>query len=243
MRKGLLTGIVGILIAILAYVVFSRASFNTFVKHAIIKQAMTITGQKVYLEKVDIKPNARKGLLTGFTIANPKGYKAPYALSIETIAIDFVPELAKPYTIDTLHIKGLKIFAQVKKTGESNILQLLRAMKDYKYMLENIKRHKETDHSHKTKADVKVKIRKIILSDITLNLNLEVLGQKTYHYVLPELRLQKIGTMSTDNGIYVSEVGMLLFKKIAEATVDKFTSILIKHLDTIGGNIFKKFFQ
>lgn len=80
--------IIGIFIFGLVIAFSAIYFFNSIVKTVVETYASKVTGVEVRLDDVDISLMSGKGLVSGFTIASPKGFKEPHIIHIGEVMVN-----------------------------------------------------------------------------------------------------------------------------------------------------------
>lgn len=116
----------GIVVAVIVVgVLMLVGKINPIVKSGVEKAGPVILKAPVTLDGVNISFFSGSGELKGFTVGNPKGYKTPYAFSMDRLKIDLD---VKSVTSDKIHIKDITIDSPniifEGGFGKSNLSQL-----------------------------------------------------------------------------------------------------------------------
>lgn len=193
---------------------FGAAGLNQFVKEQIEVQGTKVTGNQVSVGKVDIMLTQGAFSIGGLKLANGEGFNNPNLFTLGDITLDIDTKLEEPYTIEQFLIQNPEFFVEVTETGDSNIQQL------YKNIEKNVPKSSapqaEKSPTEQT-ADPLVKVEKLLVKDVTLNLDLTRLGNKVHKKTLPTIDLGNIGG---EAGIPASQMGVEVVKKLSKAIVD-----------------------
>lgn len=126
MKKVILVVIVLVLIAIAGGLYYLYANLDSLVAAAIEKYGSQVTQTAVSVDNVSIKPTEGSAKIGGLTIANPKGYTAPYAFTLKNIGtrIDFQNSGRDKIVIDEIAIDNPEVFYEINKDRQTNLLEL-----------------------------------------------------------------------------------------------------------------------
>ena len=93
--------VLGLLLAVLGIAfLWLHNNLDTLVKNAIEKYGSQMTGTKVHVASVEIRAAEGTGIVRGFVVGNPAGFRTPYALKVGEIEIVLdIASIAKPVVI------------------------------------------------------------------------------------------------------------------------------------------------
>lgn len=205
MKKGILIGIIVVIVIIGAAILYFWTHLNSMVKAAIEKYGSQTTQTAVRVDQVKISLKKGSGEINQLTIANPKGYSIPLVFSLEETGIGIdIPSLTKEVKIiDEIHIRGPKVFVEVNQDNEINLNDLKRNL------AESVPPQTPIKDTPKAK-EPKMIIRRIDFSEGVLFV--KILPQnKEYQLVLPPIHMTNIGgsTGATPNQIARQIIGEL----------------------------------
>ncbi|MDD3641882.1 MAG: AsmA family protein [Candidatus Krumholzibacteria bacterium] len=132
MRKLLvIVAAVVVLIAVVAFLLI--ANIDSLVAKAVERSGSEATGTDVRVSGVKIELRDGRGSVEGLTVANPDGYEAPHAFTLEDIAVDLdLNSLGKdPIVIDEIRVKAPAVHAVFTETGLLNIDELRKRIDAY----------------------------------------------------------------------------------------------------------------
>ena len=185
MKKLLLIGSVIVIILLVVLV----SNLGPIIKTAVNTYGPEITGTKVSLKDVGISIFSGKAKLKGFLLGNPKGFKSPYAVRVESV---YVSIDKGSLTTDTIIIKKIEVKAPeitYEKTAHTDNFQAL---------LNNIKSGEAPARSAGKQPEKSGNGKKIIITDFILekgkvSLATALLGGKSVSTALPDLHLKDLG--------------------------------------------------
>lgn len=120
--KKLLIGVAVLLALIAGAVFFLFSNLDSLVKTAIEEAGSKVAGVKVSVSSVKIELAAGKGTISGLTVANPKGFKTPNAVSLGaiTVGIDTGTITKNPVVIKEISVSQPQVTYEMGDGG-SNI--------------------------------------------------------------------------------------------------------------------------
>ena len=187
---------------------------NGLIKEQIEYHGSHTTGTQVALQQVQVDLLKGKGQLNGLTIANPAGYKTANAFAMQTIALDLGTESLDPIVIEELVIAAPTLTFEANQTGGGNLMDIM----------DNIEKAlpapaaKQPEQQTANQDIPKIAIKKIIIQDVALTLDLTALTLESYQEVLPSVTVENVGT---PNGLPANEIGIAVAKKVFKALVDE----------------------
>lgn len=130
MRR-LAIGLLGaaLLLGALAVVVL-RSRLDGLVQEAIETRGSALTQTAVRVESVSLSLHRATATLRGFSIANPPGYTAPSALTVDeaTVSVALGTVLSNRLVMRNVEISGPRVFYEVNAEGTANIDVLREAI-------------------------------------------------------------------------------------------------------------------
>ena len=169
-------------------------NLDHLVKSAIGSYGSEMTGAKVKVEKVDIRPTDGKGTLSGLLIGNPAGFKSPYALKVGTVELEV--ELSS-LTQDVVVIKKIAVLAPdvIYEKGD--------AMTNFDAIQKNIATY--LGPSSKDSKGKKLIVTEFIIRGAKAHATAPFVGNKTIDAELPDLHLRDLG--KAKGGLTPGELG------------------------------------
>lgn len=213
-----------VIVVIVVIVVFISSNLNSLVAKAIEDYGGKVTQTSVRVSGVDISLRAGRGAIAGLRVANPDGFEAPTAFSLEKIILDIDLKSIRqePIVIDEIRIETPVIYAEITKRGSSNIEELRENVQEY-----GAGRSGESGGSG---GEVKrIRIERFIMEKGRVEVDASALGLEKRTVDLPAMRLEDVGGAS---GAPPDEIAKLILtavaKNAASATADSELDRLIR---------------
>ena len=230
MKKLLL--IAAAVVALVAVVSFFLISnLDALVAKVIEKNGGGVTRTDVRVSGVKIALRDGRGTIEGLTVANPDGYRASHAFTLEdiTIAIDLKSLRRDPVVIDEIRIKAPVVHAEFTATGSLNLDELKKRIEEYA-----ARSGGEDDGPEK-----RIRIMRFVFEKGSVEVDLSALDLEKRTVVLPAIDLSDIGgpTGATPDGIaktVLSAVAGRAASEVARSGIDR----LIE--EKLGGSITDK---
>ncbi|WP_448563529.1 DUF748 domain-containing protein [Thalassotalea ganghwensis] len=181
-------------------------SLNDFVKAQIESVGQQVTEQKVSVELVDIRLSEGAGTIKGLNLPNPQGYGSQNAFTLGESTLDInLESLTKtPIVLDAIIIKNPSAYIQVTKDGNSNIKDLIDAIK------RNTGTSTATKEENASGKEPFIAVDKVVLAGTQLTLDLTDLGNKVHQLTLHDINLNGIGGKT---GLPASQLGSEIIKQ------------------------------
>lgn len=168
-------------------------SINSIVKQQIEQHGSNALQTSVNVDNVNIKLIDGLGEISGFSIANPDGFSAMPALSFKTIRLDIDTQniTSMPIIIEEVLVDSVSSLYELNAQGSGNLNQLLSQANKGK----GSKSAEETPASQDSASDTDIRlvIKKLVIKDTQLALDLSALGDKKYTETLPTFAVSNIG--------------------------------------------------
>ncbi len=121
--KKILIGLAVVVVLVIGALVYTASNLDGLVKTAIEKVGTKVAGVAVSVSKVTLSIKEGKASIEGLTVANPKGFTTPTAISLGTVsvALDTGSVTKSPIEIQDVSIVAPQITYEVSPTGGSNI--------------------------------------------------------------------------------------------------------------------------
>lgn len=183
MKKTILITVAILVLVSIGGVYYVLTNLNSIVEAAIEKYGSETIQTAVRVDSVDIELTAGKASIQGLTIANPDGFSAPHAFSLDRISVDI--DLGsvgrQPVVINDVAVHAPEVFYEINKDNKDNI-SLLRG---------NLGR---TDAEDKADASdpTTLLIRRIAFEDMTLHADVIPL-ERSYDVEVPSIRMSQLG--------------------------------------------------
>jgi len=214
MKKWILFGISGLIIIIAIVLIVGISNLGPIIKKAVNTYGPDITKTEVRLGDVRISIFSGEAKLNDLFLGNPKGFKAPQAMSVGSVFVNVdEASLAKEtVVIDKIEVVRPEITYE-KARGTDN----------FKTILNNVTQSVSADKgsAKRTTEDgqgKKVLIRDFIVRDGKVNLAMSLLGDRSISASLPDIHLKDIG--KEQEGASPAEA----FNEIFAALYQKITS-------------------
>jgi hypothetical protein len=228
MKKWLIIG-AAVVVVVIALVLFGLSKLGPLIKTAINTYGPGLTKTEVRVRDVGMSIFSQEAKIKDFFLGNPKGFKAPQAMTVGSI---FVKVDKKSLTTDTIVIDKIEVLrpgiTYEKAAGSDN----------FQTILNNVKSPTGAGTATKKPAEEKGGGKKLLIRDFTLkegkvNLTMTALAGKTVSTSLPDIHLKDIGKSKTGSSPAeaFSEVFAALYQQITSPAV---TDALKKGLKDMG---------
>ncbi|WP_250655225.1 hypothetical protein [Alkalimarinus coralli] len=223
-------------------------SINSIVKEQVEKHGSNALKTEVKVGGVNIKLLDGFGEITGFSIANPKGFSNATALGFDTVRLDIdtknITEM--PIVIEEILIDSVSTLYELNAQGKGNLNALLDQVRSQSSGQASTP--KETEEKASGQSDIRIVVKKLTVKDTKLALDLTALGQKKYDETLPTFAIQNIGG---NNGLPPEELGQAIGKSMLDKIIkqakdkqeeklkDKAKEKIMEKLDEKGGEKLK----
>jgi hypothetical protein len=211
--KKILIGLVIILLALGGAAYYFLSDLNAIVKEQIEKHGSSALQTKVKVSGVNIKLMDGLGEIKGFSVANPKGFSDVSALGFDIIRIDIGTEniTEMPIIIEEVMIDSVATLYELNTQAKGNLNVLLDQLSSGRSSESSTP--KESKDSNTKKTDVRIVIKKLVIKDTKLALDLTALGDKKYHETLPTFTVNNIGGIQ---GLSPEELGKAIGKSLLD---------------------------
>ena len=231
MKKVLITIIVIVVLIVVALVLLF-SNLNSLVAKAIEKNGSNVTQTSVTVSGVDISLREGRGTIEGLRVANPSGFDAPDAFSLEDITLDIdIQSLREdPIVVDEILVKAPVIYAEVTEKGSSNIDKIR----------ENVKAYAGGSAGGEAEGRARrFRIKQFVFEKGRVEIDVSALGLENRSIDLPEIRLNDIGG---EEGVTSDEIAKIVLAEVAKRVSSEIAGSQIDGLikDKIGGSITDK---
>ena len=187
MKKLLIIALV-VVVLIVIFVVFVLSNLNSLVAKAIEDNGSEVTQTSVSVTGVEISLRDGKGSIEGLNIASPEGFEAENVFTLDdiTVGIDINSLRGEPIIINEIRIKAPVVYAEITKTGTSNIDELRKKVQEYTSQAAG-------ESGESEQQDKLILIRQFVFEKGSIEVNASALGLEKRTIVLPEIRLEDIG--------------------------------------------------
>jgi len=233
MKKLLIVGVV--IIAVIAVVAFLLVSnLDSLIGKVIEKRGSEVTQTSVRVSGVDISLSDGRGSIKGLEIANPDGFNARTAFSLADITIDLDIKSVRenPFVIDEVHIRAPVVYAEITKTGATNIDELLKRVQNYAA-------GRGGESAESDKEATRIRIERFVFEKGSIEIDASALGLEKRTIELPEFRLDDVGGA---NGASAGEIARIILTTVAGKTTSEIAGSEIDRLvkEKLGGSALDK---
>lgn len=198
-------------------VYYFSPSLETIVKSVVHKYGSEVTGTDVNLGGFKLDLSDGKVEIKELTVANPKNYTQPYAMSVGKVAVqvDIKSILSDTIVVKNVEIEKPQISYEMLSLKQNNISQLMDNIKanTASETKSEAKAEEKTTQKSEVKNGKKVVIDHLSVSGGEINVAAALAGQKTSASVpLPTIKMNDIG--KEKSGAEVKEVISKVLNKI-----------------------------
>ncbi len=218
---------------------------GTIIKVAVEEGGPRITGVPVNVNHVLISPLSGRGTITGFRVANPKGFSASHAFEVGRVSLGLsVLSLFRQKTvIHKIHLHNIALEYEGKGTEnnlsvlQANVERNTRALSKFTTTASSASAQSGAEQSsQKSKSKHSYLIEDFLIKDVKVTARnvLPMMGSKPIEIDLPEIHLKNI---SNDSGAQVTEE---LSRQVTAAVNAAVLKILSNALQGRAQNILNK---
>tara|TARA_R110001592_G_scaffold177076_2_gene417224 strand:- start:21208 stop:21975 length:768 start_codon:yes stop_codon:yes gene_type:complete len=191
--KKILIGLLIIILALAGAAYFLLGNLNSIVKEQIEKHGSSALQTSVKVADVNIKLLDGLGEITGFSVANPQGFSQTAALSFNNIRLDIGTDniTEMPIVIEEIMIDSVATLYELNAQAKGNLNVLLDQLTAGSSS--DSSESKEPSEASSEKSDIRIVIKKLVIKDTKLALDLSALGDKKYAETLPTFAVNNIG--------------------------------------------------
>lgn len=191
--KKILIGLLILLLTLAGAAYFLLGDINSIVKSQIEKHGSSTLQTRVNVDDVNIKLLEGLGEINGFSVANPKGFSQASALGFHTVRLDIDTQsiTTMPIIVEEILIDSVATLYELNAQAKGNLNVLLEQLSAGSASESSTQ--KASDESASGKSDIRIVIKKIVVKDTRLALDLTALGDKKYDETLPSFTLNNIG--------------------------------------------------
>lgn len=214
--KKLLIALLLVILALGGAAYYFLGNINAIVKEQIEKHGSNALQTTVKVSSVNIKLLDGFGEITGFSIANPKGYSTESALGFDTVRLDIGTEniTEMPIIIEEILIDSVSTLYELNAQGKGNLNALLDQIKSQSNGQSS--KSSETAGESSGNSDIRIVVKKLVVKDTQLALDLTALGQERYDETLPTFAIQNVGGT---NGLPPEELGQVIGKTMLDKII------------------------
>jgi len=182
-RRLLLVAVAAAIVAAIGTGAWLYVSPRGLAGHAIERYASAATRTSVRLERIEVSPADGTGSITGFSVRNPDGFKAPVAFQADSIKLAL-----DPATLD----KEVLVVRAVSITSPRLSYESGAAGSNVEVLLGNILRHAGESAGAGSQGP-KLIVDRLVVRDATLSYASAITAGKTVTISIPDVRLSGIG--------------------------------------------------
>lgn len=207
MKKGLI--LLGVISGGLVIVFFWVGNnLDGLVKNAIETYGSQMTGTKVRVDSVSIRPTKGVGIVRGLVVGNPPGFRTPYALRVGEIflSLDVGSVARRVIRIRDISVSSPDLLYE-KANGTTNFDVLER----------RIAEHAPSSSGHATKQEngKKLIVGRLVIRNAKVRVSASFMKGRTISLGLPDIVLRNIG--QSEGGVPPGELG----RKVGDALKQK----------------------
>ncbi len=211
MKKLIRIAVVLVLLVVVLLVV-GLFYLGNIVKSGVERVGPSVAKVPVTLDSAAISVLGGSGVLKGFVIGNPEGYKSPEAIKVGTVSVSLVPRslLSDKVVIRSIKVESPELTFEKNSLTGSNLEKILENLGGEK---------KPSDPSSKPatpseNAQKKLQVDEFIITGAKVHAIVPIVGP--YTVPLPELKLMNLG--QGPEGITGAELGQRVMTLVLEAT-------------------------
>jgi hypothetical protein len=171
-------------------------NLGEIVADAIAQHGSAMTQARIGVEHVEIATSSGKGVISGLMVGNPKGFKTPYALRVNSISVDVdLATLTQEVTvIRTLVIESPDVTYE-KSNGTTN----------FDAIHKNIATYLGPKGSSRQQGGTRLIIEELTICNANAQASADFMGGKTISIPLPDITLRNVGLAR--GGVTPGELG------------------------------------
>lgn len=222
MMKKILIGLFIIVLAIGGGAYYLLSDLNSIVKGQIEKHGTSTLKTSVKVSEVNIKLLDGMGEIKGFSVANPEGFSAGSALAFDTVRLDIGTDnmTEMPIVIEEIMIDSVATLYELNAQAKGNLNVLLGQLSSGSS--KSGASSEVTSDTSSEKSDVRIVVKKLVIKDTKLALDLSALGDKKYDETLPTFSVANIGgTKGLAPDELVQAIGKSLLDNIIRQAKEK----------------------
>ncbi len=183
----ILTSVLALIVA--AVFIFLWTNINWIVKASIEHYGSLVTRTSVRVASVSIKPAQGKGSIDRLTVANPKGFTAPNALSLGSISIRINPSTVTsgPVVIDDIRISAPQVVYEMDKSGTANLDVLKKNISSSDAAL------KRPADQRKSGKETRLRIKKLVIENGRVDVGVAAIESRPQTITLKRIEMTDIG--------------------------------------------------
>lgn len=230
MKKLLIAGVVAIVLVIVI-VFLLLSNLDSLIAKTIEKHGSDVTQTRVRVSGVHISLRDGRGSIRGLQVANPEGFQARTAFSLDdiTVDIDIKGIRENPVIIDEIRIQAPVVNAEITKSGASNIDELRKRIQAYAARAGG-------ERGESGKGTKRIRIERFVFERGRVEFDASALGLEKRTIELPEIRLEDVGG---SDGAPPDEIARIVLTEIAGKAASAITGSELDRLvdEKLGGSL------
>lgn len=167
-------------------------------------------GVTVSIDNMQVSLKDRKAVVKGLSIANPKGFDEPMALSVESISVDLGNLSKGLVNLEEIEILGADVNMEVRQEGTN-----FQAIQEGMMKPAEVKEEAAAGDSDEVAEQMKVIIDKFALRDAKLHPSVMIEGvPEVSAVVVPDIVLTGIG--KKENGVLAQEAIIQIWNQLSK---------------------------
>ena len=228
MKRFILISGTVVFVVLVAGLISVLLSLNGIVKKSVETVGPMVTKVSVTLGAADISPFSGSGKLTDFVVGNPPGCKSAHAMEVSQMALAVEPKslMSDVMVIHEITVKEAKITMEGGLT-DNNLTKILANVKEFADNLPGADKTKPSEEQKKSQKKMIINEFLIEGAQVTMVLNLPVLGTQNWTLPLPTIHItdlgKKEGGVTTDQ--MISSVLSKISSEALQVAQDKISSL------------------
>lgn len=220
-----------VVVVVVAFIFFALSNLDKLIARAIETNGSEVTKTSVTVAGVEVSLRDGKGSIKGLDIASPEGFEAKKVFSLGdiTLGIDVQSLRSETIVINEILISAPVVFAEVTKTGATNIDRLKKNVEEYMPEPSG----EGEDQGGKEKL---VLVRQFVFEKGRIEVDASALGLEKRTIDLPEIRLSDVGG---PDGALPGEIAKIVLTAVARKAATQIGSSEINRLieEKLGGEL------
>jgi uncharacterized protein involved in outer membrane biogenesis len=218
--KKILIVFAGVVVLVIVGVFLLLANLDSVVAKAIEKHGSKVTQTEVSVSKVELSLKEGRGSIKGLRVKSPDGFDKGDAFSLGdiTLDIDIQSMRGELIVIDEIRIIAPMVNVEINESGASNIDEIRKNV-------EASVGSTGGDNGGSEGKDKKIRIRKFVFEEGSIEVDASALGQEKRTVTLPEIELYDVG--GTD-GAAPDEITRIILGAVTKRVTDEIASSGVK---------------
>lgn len=218
--KKVLVALVVVLIAVGGFIYVGLSGLDGFIRDQMQIQGSKVTQTDVVVAGVETKLTEAKVSINGLSIANPDGFSAGKAFSLDKIRLDLGTSTQEPYVIEEILIDSPTVLYEVDKQGKANLMVIQENVQSALPQSGSAEPEPAGDQ-----AVPLMSVKKVTVKDVKLKLNIEALDLKElplekrqFELTLPTFHADAIGV---PDGIPADQLGAAIVDSMLDNLIEE----------------------